>query len=234
LKQKANPLRALHIQDTATFELLLLVKGALLVCTTNSLPESNSASSTMVSKAMIYSLLLSHMQRRLPSPGFQVEVVILGHDAPISAKVSEGAAAQSATTGSETPATSFSEREASQEGTGLSSLAPNAAVSRNAGVDNTSTGVEEQAKESEMGEGPSHPEKIESHDGNAENKAGAQPENSFNETTESLSRHDENLRNNPAVAPSDFKAIAAASAADASVFTFGEDDEDYDSGEEQQ
>ncbi len=87
----------------------------------------------MVSKAMSYSLLLS--------PGFQVEVVILGHDTPISAKVSEGAAVQSATTGSETPATSFSEREASQEGTGLSSLAPNAAVSRNAGVDNTSTGI---------------------------------------------------------------------------------------------
>ncbi|CAK9862617.1 unnamed protein product [Sphagnum jensenii] len=173
-------------------------------------------------------------KRRLPSPGFQVEVVILGHDAPISAKVSEGAAAQSATTESETPAPSFSEREASQEGAGLSSLAPNAAVSRNAGVDNTSPGVEEQAKESEKGEGPSHPEKIESHDGNAENKAGAQPESSFNETTESLSRHDENLRKNPAVAPSDFKAIAAASAADASVFTFGEDDEDYDSGEEQQ
>jgi len=117
------------------------VKGALLVCTTNSLPESNSASSTMVSKAMIYSLLLSHMQRRLPSPGFQVEVVILGHDAPISAKVSEGTAAQSATTGSETSVPSFSEREASQEGTGLPSLAPNAAVSRNAGVDNTSTGI---------------------------------------------------------------------------------------------
>ncbi len=82
----------------------------------------------MVSKAMIYSLLLS-------------QVVILGHDAPISAKVSEGTAAQSATTGSETSVPSFSEREASQEGTGLPSLAPNAAVSRNAGVDNTSTGI---------------------------------------------------------------------------------------------
>jgi hypothetical protein len=141
LKQKANLLGALHIQYMTSFKLLLLVKGALLVCTTNSLPESYSTSFTMVSKAMIYSLLLSPMQRRLPSPGFQVEVVILGHDAPISAKVSEGAAAQSATTGSETPVPSFSEREASQEGTGLSSLTPNAAVSRNAGVDSTSTGI---------------------------------------------------------------------------------------------
>jgi hypothetical protein len=86
-------------------------------------------------------ITLSHMQRRLPSPGFQVEVVILGHDAPISAKVSEGAAAQSATSESETPAPSFSEREASQEGAGLSTLAPNAAGSRNAGVDNTSPGI---------------------------------------------------------------------------------------------
>lgn len=45
-------------------------------------------------------------------------------------------------------------------------------------------------------------------------------------------RHDESPKN-AAVAPSDFKAIAAASAADASVFTFGDDD-DYDSDEDQQ
>lgn len=47
-----------------------------------------------------------------------------------------------------------------------------------------------------------------------------------------LSRHDESPRSG-AMAPSDFKAIAAASAADASVFTFGDDD-DYDSEEELQ
>jgi len=45
-----------------------------------------------------------------------------------------------------------------------------------------------------------------------------------------LSRPDESPRSG-AMAPSDFKAIAAASAADASVFTFGDDD-DYDSEEE--
>lgn len=45
-----------------------------------------------------------------------------------------------------------------------------------------------------------------------------------------VSRHDESPRSG-AMAPSDFKAIAAASAADASVFTFGDDD-DYDSEEE--
>lgn len=47
-----------------------------------------------------------------------------------------------------------------------------------------------------------------------------------------LSGHDESPRSG-AMAPSDFKAIAAASAADASVFTFGDDD-DYDSEEELQ
>jgi len=47
-----------------------------------------------------------------------------------------------------------------------------------------------------------------------------------------LARLDESPRSG-AMAPSDFKAIAAASAADASVFTFGDDD-DYDSEEELQ
>ena len=45
-----------------------------------------------------------------------------------------------------------------------------------------------------------------------------------------LARHDESPRSG-VMAPSDFKAIAAASATDASVFTFGDDD-DYDSEEE--
>ncbi len=94
--------------------------------------------------------------------------------------------------------------------------------------------MEEWAKESEEGERTTHAEKEESYYGSAEKNTGLQPGSSFHQTNETLSRHDESPRNNAAVAPSDFKAIAAASAADASVFTFGEDDEDYDSGEELQ
>ncbi|CAK9863952.1 unnamed protein product [Sphagnum jensenii] len=170
-------------------------------------------------------------KRRLPSPGFQVEVVILDHDAPIPIKkVAEGAAAQSGTTGSEAPAPSTSHEWTDSEAT--ANL--NTEAIRKLGVDNTSTGVEEWAKESEEGEGTTHAEKEESYYGSAEKNTGLQPGSSFHQTNETLSRHDKSPRNNAAVAPSDFKAIAAASAADASVFTFGEDDEDYDSGEELQ
>ncbi len=49
------------------------------------------------------------MQRRLPSPGCQVEVVILDHDAPIPVKkMTKGAAGQSGTTRLEAPAPSTS------------------------------------------------------------------------------------------------------------------------------
>lgn len=58
------------------------------------------------------------------------------------------------------------------------------------------------------------------------------PQSSTKDVSDVSFRHDESPRN-AAVAPSDFKAIAAASAADASVFTFGDDD-DYDSDEDQQ
>jgi phosphatidylinositol-3,4,5-trisphosphate 3-phosphatase/dual-specificity protein phosphatase PTEN len=66
------------------------------------------------------------MQRRLPSPGFQVEVVILDHDAPIPVKkMTEGAAGQFGTTRSEAPAPSTShEQTTSQEATGSTSIAP--------------------------------------------------------------------------------------------------------------
>ncbi|CAK9229903.1 unnamed protein product [Sphagnum troendelagicum] len=65
-------------------------------------------------------------KRRLPSPGFQVEVVILDHDAPIPVmKMTEGAAGQSGTTRSEDPAPSTShEQTTSQEATGSTSIAP--------------------------------------------------------------------------------------------------------------
>jgi phosphatidylinositol-3,4,5-trisphosphate 3-phosphatase/dual-specificity protein phosphatase PTEN len=50
------------------------------------------------------------MQRRLPSPGFQVEVVILDHDALIPIKkMTEGAAGQFGTTRSEALALSGSQ-----------------------------------------------------------------------------------------------------------------------------
>jgi hypothetical protein len=66
------------------------------------------------------------MQRRLPSPGFQVEVVILDHDAPIPVKkMAEGSAGQSGTARSEAPAPSTShEQTTSQEATGSTSIAP--------------------------------------------------------------------------------------------------------------
>jgi hypothetical protein len=235
----------------------------------------------MLPKEKISPFILFHLQRRLPSPGFQVEVVILDHDAPIPVKkVAEGAAAQSGTSRSEAPAPSTSHEWTDSEATATL----NTAAIRKVGVDNTSTGmatspcdqttrsfplswilslvgerdrglkhltakllnadstdlgefgtgVEEWAKESEEGERTTHAEKEESYYGSAEKNTGSQPGSSFHQTNETLSRHDESPRNNAAVAPSDFKAIAAASAADASVFTFGEDDEDYDSGKELQ
>jgi phosphatidylinositol-3,4,5-trisphosphate 3-phosphatase/dual-specificity protein phosphatase PTEN len=167
------------------------------------------------------------MQRRLPSPGFQVEVVILDHDAPIPVKkMAEGAAGQSGTARSEAPAPSTSNEQAtSQEATGSPSIAPISEA-------RIFTGVEEHTKESENSQEPVQPEKVESQNGSAEDRAASQPDSSFNEIPESLSRHGESPRNNAAVAPSDFKAIADASAADASVFTFGDDDDDYESGEE--
>jgi phosphatidylinositol-3,4,5-trisphosphate 3-phosphatase/dual-specificity protein phosphatase PTEN len=166
-------------------------------------------------------------KRRLPSPGFQVEVVILDHDAPIPVKkMAEGAAGQSGTARSEAPAPSTShEQTTSQEATGSPSIAPISEA-------RIFTGVEEHTKESENGQEPVQPEKVESQNGSAEDRATSQRDSSFNEIPESLSRHGESPRNNAAVAPSDFKAIADASAADASVFTFGDDDDDYESGEE--
>jgi hypothetical protein len=64
------------------------------------------------------------MQRRLPSPGFQVEVVILDHDAPIHVKkMTKGVAGQFGTTRSEAPAPSTShEQITSQEAIGSTSL----------------------------------------------------------------------------------------------------------------
>ncbi len=66
------------------------------------------------------------MQRWLPSLGFQVEVVILDHDAPIPVKkMTKGAASQSGTTRSEALAPSTShEQTTSQEATGSTSIAP--------------------------------------------------------------------------------------------------------------
>lgn len=57
-------------------------------------------------------------QRRLPSPGFQVEVVILDHDAPIpKKKTAESTVTQSAATGTELPTTSMSNEAITQDTT---------------------------------------------------------------------------------------------------------------------
>lgn len=55
------------------------------------------------------------MQRRLPSPGLQVEVVILDHDAPIpKKKTAEGTVSQSAATTKE-PSTPLPQESADTE-----------------------------------------------------------------------------------------------------------------------
>jgi hypothetical protein len=66
------------------------------------------------------------MQKRLPSSGFQVEVVILDHDALIHVKqMTEGAVGQSGTTRSKAPAPSTShEQTTSKEAIGSTSIAP--------------------------------------------------------------------------------------------------------------
>lgn len=62
-----------------------------------------------------------HYQRRLPSPGFQVEVVILDHDAPIpKKKTAESAVTQSAAIGTEPPTTSTSNEVITQDTTSSS------------------------------------------------------------------------------------------------------------------
>lgn len=61
------------------------------------------------------------MQRRLPSPGLQVEVVILDHDAPIpKKKTAEGTASQSAASAKESSAPLPQESVGTEDGSRLS------------------------------------------------------------------------------------------------------------------
>jgi hypothetical protein len=100
---------------------------------------------------------------------------------------------------------------------------PEAAVAAEAGGGDGQGG--EASKEARAGDG----EKAEGSEGEGKGAGGVVAPSSVKDAGVA-SRHDESPRSG-AVAPSDFKAIAAASAADASVFTFGDDD-DYDSEEE--
>lgn len=186
-------------------------------------------------------------KRRLPSPGLQVEVVILDHDAPIPRKkAAEGTAIQSTTAAKEASTASILQVNASTEGSNSSQLVDGSDDAKGNTVSGNDSGVQEDTKVAVPGEisagdhqgGDSSKaakaidaEKVEGSLGEGKTTAGVGSQ-SDSKDTGVLSRHDASPRSG-AVAPSDFKAIAAASAADASVFTFGDDD-DYDSEEELQ
>ena len=100
---------------------------------------------------------------------------------------------------------------------------PEAAVAAEAG------GGDRQGGEASMEARAGNGEKAEGSEGEDKDAGGVLVPSSVKDAGVAL-RHDESPQSG-AMAPSDFKAIAAASAADASVFMFGDDD-DYDSEEE--
>ena len=116
-------------------------------------------------------------------------------------------------------------------GTAASESDPNAEGEREAGVPVEGVGGDEEGGESSKDGRAGEGEKVEGSEGGETTAGGAGRPESGGKDAGVASRHDESPRG-VAVAPSDFKAIAAASAADASVFTFGDDEEDYDSEEE--
>ena len=89
--------------------------------------------------------------------------------------------------------------------------------------------VEASAGDQQHGDPSTDGAKVEGSQGEDKAAGAAAPQSGVKDASV-VARHDESPRSG-AMAPSDFKAIAAASAADASVFTFGDDD-DYDSEEE--
>ncbi|KAG6544277.1 hypothetical protein Mapa_014280 [Marchantia paleacea] len=221
-------------------------------------------------------------KRRLPSPGFQVEVVVLDHDAPLPSKSrGEEHSTQSATnvqgatqTNSEDgPASDVGQAQAKDEegtiGDGLRNAMDRIGISQTVGWTSvggntppsasdgslTSRATEEskshdclavggasgktsvQKSVFEVGEadgvaaGQEQPGPV--HDKKSESLAGKGVDSGHgdkNETVGADSKREE-VRLDSSVAPSDFKAIAVASAADPSVFTFG-DDEDFESDED--
>ncbi|KAL2621268.1 hypothetical protein R1flu_001473 [Riccia fluitans] len=215
-------------------------------------------------------------KRRLPSPGFQVEVVILDHDAPLPSKSrNEQPSTQSATTtqgatqarSNGGPVTDIGQGQANDEGTigeglrtamdriGISQTGVRTSVAGNSPAsDNslTSRATEESSPQDGLAgggvSGKVLPEKSVDADGIAEGREQPSPAHEKKSETKTGkgvdSGHGDNSetakgdpkredvgRLNSSLAPSDFKAIAVASAADPSVFTFG-DDEDYESDED--
>lgn len=176
-------------------------------------------------------------KRRLPSPGLQVEVVILDFDAPIpKKKTAEGAASQPAPTPKDSSAPIPQEsagpvdgnQPADQPAGDVDQSKESTPSEANANVQGESkvvAPVETSAGDQQVGESSKDPSV-------GEAKKVEESQEAKKKDSAVLSRHDESPRSG-AMAPSDFKAIAAASAADASVFTFGDDD-DYDSEEELQ
>ncbi|KAG0601211.1 hypothetical protein M758_11G093000 [Ceratodon purpureus] len=188
-------------------------------------------------------------KRRLPSPGLQVEVVILDHDAPIPRKkVAEGTASQSAAGAKEASAGSVPQEKAGTEEGSRPGEAADVGGDANGSVADLSQGsttpgsdpsverkaevavpVEASAGDQQHGDPSTDGAKVEGSQGEDKAAGAAAPQSGVKDASV-VARHDESPRSG-AMAPSDFKAIAAASAADASVFTFGDDD-DYDSEEE--
>lgn len=83
-----------------------------------------------------YVIYVVAMQRRLPSPGLQVEVVILDHDAPIPRKkAAEGTAIQSTTAAKEASTASILQVNASTEGSNSSQLVDGSDDAKGMGVD---------------------------------------------------------------------------------------------------
>lgn len=199
-------------------------------------------------------------KRKLPSPGFQVEIVILDNDASMNTRVARESPATTlppaendTPLSSSTPAgdvshrTEGSKRGAEEKDDIFSDTESEGSVRK--GVTHSS----EKTSSSQAVEGvlpqredEQHKAAVDTGSGLAErgrtmdasysrDSVGTADQQTKEEISVQSSRgeaHDENVNpTNSHLQPSDFKAIAAASAADASVFTFG-DEEDYESGDD--
>lgn len=208
-------------------------------------------------------------KRKLPSPGFQVEIVILDHDTSMNTKVVRESPASTtpptkndiplaslATSGDVSRTTGGSKRGAEEKDDVFSDTESEGSIRKH--TDSSEKISSSQAVggeglpqiESDQHNAAANPitgslglsnvergrvAQMGSKDASYSRDSVASDEQIKEEVSVQSTRseaHDQNVsQTNTHLPPSDFKAIAAASAADASVFTFG-DEEDYESADD--
>lgn len=211
-------------------------------------------------------------KRRLPSPGFQVEIVILEHDVSMNTKINRESPSNSVppakndtplvsseTSGNISQTAGGSEPGIEEKDDVFSDTESEGSVKKHSGrgenilSNQALEGVRHSQRANEEHVTPANPSiggsglpnaaerarvvqtstidtsSLEAAGGNDQHVKDNSVQSSRIEAHEPSSSADQNAsKTNTKLPPSDFKAIAAASAADASVFTFG-DEEDYES-----